>query len=348
MINKTVAVLLAVAICLTLAACAVQEDPVPEKRQASFLNLFDTVTVVVGYAQTEAEFERQVQEIHDRLLEYHQLYDIYHDYDGLNNLKTINDNAGISPVQVDQRIIDLLLFAKEAYSLSEGTVNVAMGGVLDLWREYREAGLDNPQEAQLPPREALEQVAQHTDLEDVLIDQDASTVYLADPEMRLDVGAIAKGYAVERVTGELLAKGTSRYLLSVGGNVSAIGPKGEDGEPWSVGIQSPYDLSAYDYTVGIDAGCVVTSGNYQRGYMVDGQWYHHIIDPATLEPAGHFDAVTVVCADSGLGDALSTALYILPYEQGAALVESLDGVEALWIVNEQTVLFSSGFEAMMQ
>lgn len=347
--RKITAVLLSLLLCLSLAGCADrQESGEWKKRQASFLNLFDTVTIVVGYAPDEEAFEQEVQVIHDLLQEYHELYDIYNDYPDLNNIKTINDNAGIAPVEVDRRILDLLLFARQAYEISDGTVNVAMGSVLEIWHQYREAGIEDPENAQLPPQQALQEAAKHTDIEQMVIDEQAGTVYLADPQMRLDVGAIAKGYAVQQVTAELLEQGISRYLISVGGNVSAIGPKGEAGEPWSVGIQSPYDPDSYDYTVQIASGCVVTSGNYQRSYTVDGQSYHHIIDPGTLYPAAHFDSVSVICGDSGLADALSTALYVMPYEEGKALVESLEDVQALWIVDEETTLFSSGFEQLLR
>ncbi len=345
--KRTIGLCLTAALLLCLVGCGVQPEPA-KKRQASFLNLFDTVTVVVGYAETETQFEQEVQDIHDRLRVYHELYDVYNDYDGVHNIKTINDNAGVAPVQVDARIIELLLFARQAYTLTGGVVNVAMGSVLSVWHDYRTAGLDDPANAALPPMALLQEAAQHTDIDDLVIDEAASTVYLADPDMRLDVGAVAKGYAVQRVCDELLAADLDRYLLSVGGNVCTVGAKDADGTPWSVGIQDPYDLSAYGYTVALAEGSVVTSGNYQRSYTVDGQSYHHIIDPATLMPAVYFDAVSIVCVDSGLADALSTALYIMPYEAGAALIESIEGAEAIWIVDEETVKFSSGFEAMLQ
>ena len=316
--------------------------------EASFLDLFDTVTTVIGYAEDEAAFQETVSLLYSELEIYHELYDIYNEYPGVVNIKTINDNAGGEAVKVDPKIVDLLLYAKEIFTLTGGRTNVAMGSVLSIWHEYRTAGIDDPQSAALPPAEVLEAAAEHTDIEQLEIDETASSVRLVDAEMRLDVGALAKGYAAQRVCETLRAAGVDRLLVSIGGNVCAIGAREADGTPWVVGIQDPYDTAVYRHTVEATDLCVVTSGNYQRYYTVDGVRYHHIINPDTRMPARYYDAVTVLCADSGLADGLSTALYTMPLEEGKALVESLEGVEAIWIVSESEEVLSSGFPDLMR
>ena len=175
---------------LFLAGCAgAQSQVTPEKQyQATFLDLFDTVTTIVGRAQSEEAFRERAQVIHDELLSYHQLFDIYNEYEGINNLKTINDHAGIEPVKVDGRIMELLLDCQEFYEGTEGRVNVAMGSVLELWHDARSQGINDPMHASLPDDEALTAAAAHTDISTVIIDQEASTVYIADPEVQLDVG----------------------------------------------------------------------------------------------------------------------------------------------------------------
>ena len=144
--------LLLLVFSLLLTACGSSEAPEPEltKYNASFLTVFDTVTVITGYAESEEAFTNQAQQAHDRLLEYHQLFDIYNDYDGIANLKTVNDNAGIAPVKVDSRIIDLLKDCRSYYEATGGRVNVAMGSVLYLWHVARNDGLDDPANAALP------------------------------------------------------------------------------------------------------------------------------------------------------------------------------------------------------
>lgn len=316
--------------------------------QAEFLGLFDTVTTLVGYAESKEEFTALAKRVKEKLTEYHRLFDIYHSYEGINNIRTINENAGIAPVQVDRELLSLLLFAKEQYDRTGGKVNIALGSVLRIWHDYREKGIDDPENAELPPGKLLEEAARHTKIEALIIDEEASTVYLADPAMRLDVGAIAKGYAVERTARYLEEEGVSSLLLNVGGNVRAIGGKpGRRGsEPWKIGIKNPDQESSATVlcNVLITDSSVVSSGSYERYYTVDGERYHHIIDPDTLMPATYFTNVTVICPDSGLADALSTALFNMPLEAGQALVDGIEGVEALWVTASGAVIFSKGFK----
>ena len=310
--------------------------------ETTFLTLFDTVTTIRGRAESQAAFTEAAQGVHDTLLHYHQLFDIYNDYAGCNNLKTVNDQAGVAPVEVDGDIIRLLLECREFYDATGGKVNVAMGGVLALWHDARTAGLDDPANARLPDRAALKNAAAHMDFDAVIIDEDASTVFISDPETRLDVGAVAKGWSAQRAA-ENAPEG---LLISVGGNVCATGPKTEAGDPWVVGIQDP-DGGDYLHTVCVTGGSVVTSGDYQRTYLVDGESYHHIIDPETLMPSRYWRSVTVVCADSGIADALSTALFLMPQDEGQALLSRYDA-EAMWVDADGGEFFSPGFRALLR
>lgn len=323
----------------------------PERKRynASFLELFDTVSVISGYDTDKEAFTAFSQEAHDTLLTYHHLYDIYHENDVEASVKTINDNAGISPVQVDGRIIDLLKMSKELYRITGGRTNVAFGAVLRIWHTYREEGIDDPVNASLPPMDELRKAAKHTNIDDVIIDEEAGTVYLADPEMSLDVGAVAKGYATEQAARIIEQSGRTNVLLSIGGNVRAIGAK-PDGTQWHVGIENPDKESEQGslFTLNIDGLSVVTSGAYNRYYTVDGETYHHIIDPETLMPAAYFASVVVVAKDSGFADGLSTGLYCMPLDEGMQLIESLDSVEACWILNDGTIEMTDGFRALIK
>ena len=336
-------ILLLVLLCGCTAAPAKSDDTGLNRYEATFLTLFDTVTTIVGYAETEEAFTDTAQVFHDELLEYHQLYDIYNEYEGINNIKTINDHGWEHPIKVDQRIIDLLLFSKELYTQTEGRVNIAMGSVLRLWHDARETGIADPSRAALPDQAALEQAAAHTDIDSIQIDVEESTVFLSDPEVKLDVGAIAKGYAVEQVCRNT----PSGLLISVGGNVCPTGPKPESGQPWVVGIQDPEDPEQYLHTIYVEDVSVVTSGDYQRYFTVDGVPYHHIIDPDTNYPAGYWRSVTILCGDSGVADALSTALFTLPQEEGQALLDAFQA-EAMWVRQDGTILYSPGFQAYIR
>lgn len=321
--------------------------------EAEFLRLFDTLTKIVAYSDSKAEFTEQAQMIHDSLQEYHRLYDIYNDYEGINNIKTVNDNAGITPVKVDRRIIDLIRFARDWYDKTDGKVNIAFGSVLKLWHDYREAGTEDPEQAQLPPEDQLREAAKHTDINKIIINENESTVFLEDPGMRLDVGAVAKGYATEQVCRIAIENGFTSGLISVGGNVRAISGKTtgseEDGQgisPWNVGIQNP-DLKSENtqlHIIDIIDESLVTSGIYERYYTVGGKDYHHIIDPQTLYPADYFMSVSIVCKDSGVADALSTAVFNMPLEKGLEFISSLPDTEALWVLKNGELRYSEHFK----
>ena len=309
---------------------------------ATFLTVFDTVTTILGRDSSEEAFARKAQAVHDELLRYHQLFDIYNEYEGLNNLKTINDHPG-EAVAVDSAVIDLLLDCKAYYELTKGRVNAAMGSVLYLWHEAREDGLNDFANAYLPDSEALAEAAKHADWDSVVIDEENSTVTVTDPLLRLDVGAIAKGWSVQRAA-ETAPEG---LLISVGGNVCATGPKDTSGTPWVVGVQDPDGGDNYLHTLYLTKGSMVTSGDYQRAYMVDGKIYHHIIDPDTLYPGKLWRAVTVVCPDSGLADVLSTALFLLPIEEGQKLLDQCES-EAMWVDAEGNMYYSEGFQDLIR
>ena len=289
----------------------------------------------------------------DHLEEYHQLYDIYHDYEGINNIKTINDNAGILPVKVDQKIIDLLLESREIEKITNHKMNVAFGAVLKVWHDYRTEGIEFPEMAKLPPLETLREMSEHTNMDEIVINEEDSTVFLSDPEMSLDVGAIAKGYATEMTANYIEEQGFENGMISVGGNVRTIGHKvGEGGEAlaWNVGIQNP-EVESETTTVHIlelQDMSLVTSGVYERYYTVDGKQYHHIIDPSTLFPSEEYKSVSIVCQDSGRADAFSTAVFNMSLEEGKQLIESQKDTEAFWILNDGSFVYSSGFEQFIK
>ncbi len=346
--QKLIALLLLICFVFQLSAltaCQKKSGDGREKFTDYSLDFFDTATSITGYTSSKEDFDRICGELFELLGEYHRLFTIYHRYEGMENLCTVNElkDGEHRVVTVDGRIIDMLLYAREMYELTGGKVNVAMGSVLSIWHDYRTKGMDKPWEAELPPMDKLLAAAQHTNIEDMIIDEKNSTVWLRDPQMKLDVGAIAKGYAVEMAAQYLEKQGIDGFVINVGGNVRTVGSKA-DGEAWIAGVEDPHE-NAEDYLVYLKlrGESVVTSGSYQRYYVVGDKSYHHIIDPRTLMPAEGYLSVSVVCKNSGQGDGLSTALFCMGYEEGLALVESLEGVEAIWVLPDGTQRASSGF-----
>lgn len=321
------------AILALLSGCAKE----PQVYQAVYTDVFDTVTTLRGYATTQEEFQAAAEKAHGLLLEYHQLFNIYEDYPG--GLKRVNDSAGYAPVEVAPEVIALLESCRDFYTLTGGRVNIAMGSVLSLWHEAREAGLADPAAAKLPAWEDLLEAANHVSMDTLKIDHDSATVYLSDRSQRLDVGSIAKGWAAQRVA-QTLPEG---YLLSVGGNVCARGSK-PGGEKWNIGVQDPSSPQENICILGISDQSLVTSGDYQRCYSVEGKTYHHIIDPDTLYPATLWRSVSILCEDSALADCLSTALFLMPLEEGMALAEDC-GADAMWIDANGEITQTPGFRA---
>ena len=326
-----------------------KNEPQKTLYSASFITLFDTVTVIKGYEETKEEFSAVVQEVFDVLEGYHKMFDIYYEYSGINNLCTVNKKAG-EPVEVSSEMLDMLEFCIDMHEKTSGKVNVALGSVLSIWHDYREEGISYPEEACLPSAEELERANEHTDISNIKIDREASTVTLLDSEMKLDVGAIAKGYATELAAKFLEEKGKTGYLLSVGGNIRTVGQK-SDGSPWKLGVEDPFSAEGQDEYVcklSVSGGySLVTSGNYQRYYTVDGKRYHHIIDPDTLFPNDRYTLVSVITRDSGVADALSTALFNMSVEDGKALLSQLDGANAVWYLADGTVIFSDEMTALL-
>lgn len=322
------------------------------KYEDSFFDTFDTVTIVIGYTKSEEEFEEYMDTIHDRFVELHKLFDKYKTYKGINNIKTINDNAGEKPVKVDKEIIDLILFSKEWYYKAGEETNIAMGPVIKIWSEYSDRALQDPENAAIPSKEELEEASNYIDIEKVIIDEENETVFLEDSNMILDVGAVAKGYAVELVAKEIEEEGLKSALISGGGNIRAIGkPLDKKRERWGIGIQNP-DKSLIDTgnvleTVFVKDLSVVSSGDYQRYFIVDDKVYHHIIDPKTLMPGNYYRALTIVTPDSGVADFLSTSAFLLPFKESKELIESLDNTEAFWVMNDGTIETTEGMDKIM-
>lgn len=315
------------------------------KYQYAFFDVFDTVTELTIYAKDETAAADAAKAAHERLIYLNKLFDIYNEYDDAVSLMAVNASAAEAPVSVSKETMALLKFAKEAHALTGGKVNAAMGSVLSIWHDYREAGLADEANAKLPPMELLEQAAEHTDINSIVLDEANGTVFFTDDMVRLDVGAIAKGFAGQMVTGELNARieagEISAALISLGGNVCAAGTK-PNGEAWQIAVQDPRG-SDNAATVSIASGYVVTSGDYQRYYTVDGVRYNHIIDPDTLISADKHASVTVISQDGALADALSTALFIMDTDEGRALIDSIDDAEALWIARDGGITRTDGF-----
>jgi thiamine biosynthesis lipoprotein len=349
--RKRYAVIAAFAAILALLAFRATGWPVPgtsdraEKFSAEFFGTFDTVVTFTAFAKDSAEFDAYLNVVRDEMTRLHRLFDVYNSYDGLNNIRTINEAAGAAPVNADPDIVELLEIAKTAYADTNGAVNVALGPVLSIWHDHRERALADSADASAPSYEELSAAASHVSPDDIEIDRENSTVRLRYSDMRLDVGALAKGFAAQKTVEAARGAGLKSGLLNAGGNVIVIGPPLDGRGAWSVGIRAPAedgDRSKLFDVVYLSEGSAVTSGSDQRYFVADGRRYHHIIDPETLFPAESVRSVTVLHPDSSAADILSTAAFILRLGGARQLIEK-HGAEAVWVTEDWKTAATDGY-----
>ncbi len=312
-----------------------------------YFTFFDTVSYIYSYVDdSEKEFDQNCKEVSEILSEYHALFDIYHEHSGVNNLCTVNKNAGGDWITVDGKLIDFLLYAKELYIKTGGEMNIMLGSVLKLWHDQREIYSSAPSSARLPTEAELIDANSHTSFELLEIDGENCRVRITDKDARIDVGALGKGYATEMAAKHLISRGISGYVLNIGGNIRIIGEK-PDGSGWNTGIKDPSDPQSYAQYITIKDTSCVTSGDYERYFTVNGERYHHVIDKDTLFPSKHFSSVTVITSDSGVADTLSTALFCMSYEDGLKLLSEFPDTEVLWIAKDGTSYQTEGFKSLI-
>lgn len=330
----------------------------PQNWAMEYWGYFDTISRIYSYAgETEEQFIANCDEAASLLSEYNKLFDIYNAYEKddadkykdekdkyINNLYTLNKNAGGEPIELDKKLIEFLNYTKEIYTLTKGENNVMLGSVLKLWHDCRTAAEKDPNNARIPNMDDLVEASKHTSIDSLVIDTENNTAVITDPLASIDVGAIGKGYATEKVAQMLEAKGVNSYVLNIGGNIRIIGTK-PDGSGWVTGIKDPFNKDyGYCFYLMLSNISCVTSGVYERFFTVNGKQYHHIIDKDTLMPAEGFASISIITKDSGLADSLSTALFTMTFEEGYELINSLEGVEALWVFSDKTIKFTDGIK----
>lgn len=286
---------------------------------------FDT-PVTFSATCTEEEFNKYLKIVTDTFQEYDQYFDQYHEYEDVNNVWTLNHEAARHPVEVEDAIIDLLQDSKE-YMEQNSKFDITEGKILALWHDAREA--DTPY---VPDEKEIEAARIHTGASGIVID--GNTVAFTDDTVQLDLGAIAKGYTAGVAAQKLQEAGLHNGFINAGGNVVLLGEK-LDGSDWVIGIQSPDESGSVVQLVTKDPVTMVTSGDYQRYFEVDGKRYSHIIDPDTGYPVTYMRSVTVIApADqSERTDAESTTLFLMPVKESMTFASEHD-VEAVWITDK--------------
>lgn len=241
----------------------------------------------------------------------------------------INHAAGRHPVVVSRPVYQLIKCAKAASMVRDSAFNLAIGPLVKLWRIGFQ-GHSVPSAADIGARLAL------THPQDVILDDQAQSVWLAQAGMEIDLGAIAKGYIADRVRDYLRQQGVEQALINLGGNVHTLGE-------WAIGLKKPF--AAAQELIGSIAAVgqsVVTSGTYERYFEQDGKRWHHILDPRSGYPLDNeLDSVTVISADSLDGDIWTTLLYGLGVAKGCAALRQREDIEAIFVTKNRDVILSS-------
>lgn len=284
--------------------------------------------------------EEAVAGAFERVSEIDNLFNIY---DEDSNVSRINREAGQGPVEVEDHTYTILDRSIEYAELSGGAFDPSIGALIKLWGWGSENG------PSVPSQEEIEATLPLINYEDILLDEAAQTVEFNQSEMLIDLGAIAKGYAGELATDYLEEAGIETAFVNLGGNIVLLGDK-PDGTPWRIGVQNPRsdrgalmglvvaDTDYYDNRLAI-----ATSGDYERYFEEDGEYYHHILSPFTGQSVENgIASTTIVANDPVMADALSTGIFVLGIEEGLELAESIEDFEIIFVTDDKEVHLSSG------
>lgn len=360
--------LILLTLLLLLSSCAKATDQRFSKI-ALDTGFKDITVTLIAYTDKQESFDSYFNQMSSDFKSLGQLYDKYTNVDGLINLKTINDTAGLGPQTVDQALIDLFVTAKQWTTDTKNTFNPSIGALLNIWHAYREEGKllnqENPIDyGKVPNLTELEAANVYSGWDNIIIDDANNTIEITNPYTQVDVGGIGKGFAADIVVANLKASGLTTAIINIGdSSILTIGSK-PDGSEWGIGISQPtrpalIGANTVDTLYFPADISVSTSGDNQNYYIAeDGNTYHHIIDPSTLFPVvTDLHAVTVVTdLKAGDAEALSKAFFIMPYDEAMTYYADIQAkypnnfIGVLWVyeldkapANASNIINSEGF-----
>lgn len=294
---------------------------------------------VFGTFCTVNTFEAGTQKLYDEIFaRLFELDAILSANSTTSNIAEINSFAGLKPVLAHADTLYVLNFALDYSDKTQGTLDPTVGPLVKTWNIGSNL-------AKIPNQEEIQKAIQLINYKNVQIDSENQTVFLTEPKMALDLGAIAKGYAADEVVKILEKHKIKRALIDLGGNVYAFGQK-QNGEAWNVGLRDPLDDTGKPIaSIAIANQSVVTSGVYERYFEKDGISYHHILNTATGYPVEtDLVAVTIISSSSILADTLSTSVFALGEEKGRALLSTIPNVEAIFIYKNKHIKTTYGIK----
>ena len=285
---------------------------------------------VTASVSSEPDTLRAFEKVFDEFDRLDRLLSVWH---ANSDVSRINAGAGRAPVKVSRETIEVLRTAKQVGEWTGGKFDVTFGALSGLWK------FDHDQDNHIPRPADIRARLPDIDIEAVELNMDRGTVFLPRQGMRLHLGGIGKGYAVDRAAAILRAGGISDFLIQAGGDLYASGSR--DDRPWRAAIRDPRADRSFA-AMNLRDETFSTSGDYERFFIRDGRRYHHILDPDSGEPARGCRSVTIVARQAALADALSTGVFVLGPQAGMTLIEKLPDVEGVIVTDRNTVLVSTG------
>lgn len=254
----------------------------------------------------------------------------------------LNKNAGKTYTKVSKDTYEVINEALEYGELSKGAFDISILPVSSLWN----IGTDNPR---VPESEEIKNALKYVNYKNIVLNKKDNSVFLKEGNMAIDLGGIAKGYAADQLKSIVEKYKIKRAFINLGGNLYVYGEK-EKGEPWNIGIQDPLGDKGKSFaTLRVKNKSVVTSGNYERYFIKNGKRYHHIFDPKTGYPAERGIISSTIISDKSMdGDALSTATYVLGVDEAMKLINSLKGVEAVFVTADKKVYTTEGIKDSLE
>jgi len=253
-----------------------------------------------------------------------------------SEISKINKNAGSQSQIVGDDTYYVIHKAIKYCLLSKGAFDITVRPLVSLWGIGKEG-------QQIPSSNEIKDKLKIINYKDIVIDKNDNSIFLKNKKQEIDVGGIAKGYAADEVKNIMIKKGIKSALINLGGNILVIGTK-SDGTPWNVGIQDPFRTRGeFALTISVLNKSVVTSGNYERYFEVEGKRFHHIINPSTGYPSeSDIVSATIISNNSIDGDGLSTGVYIMGVQKAIKLIEEIEDVDAILITKSKEVYVTSG------
>ncbi|WP_027623277.1 FAD:protein FMN transferase [Clostridium lundense] len=255
-----------------------------------------------------------------------------------SEVSKINKNAGKAFVKVSDDTFTVIKKSLEYSKLSNGAFDITVGPLVNMWA----IGTDK---ARIPSPQEIKTGLNLINYKDVILDENTKSIKLRKPNEAIDLGAIAKGYTADKVKETLIKEGVKTAFINLGGNIVTVGNK-LDGSLWNIAIQDPLKIRGEYFGIAkVSHKSVVSSGNYERYFIKNGKRYHHILDTKTGYPSDNGLIATTIISDNSIdGDALSTTTYVLGLDKGMKLVESIKGVEAVFVTKDKKVYTTSGLK----